>query len=633
MEVVKSVAEFEALKGKDLEVFFDVDLVNLKDVDFANVKSLKFKDGCHAVFNKSKNIPADTDVSNCARVDFLECDLNKVSSLKFKDNSQVTFYGIKKLPADIDVSKCDFVSFRGCDLKGVNKLDFADNSAVDLSYSTNLDSCLDGDFKKCNTVWLCGCDLENFKQSKKLKFKDMSGVVFSKTGAPNIVMPTGLSRISVQETVLPEELDVSTCSAVVFDGCNMASVKDVLRFRKASRISLDGAYNFQNCLDFDFSVCSYVDLSGCNLSTVSPIFGDGAAVRLNNTALSNSIQLDNCCSVDFSGSRIPFAYKFNDGAEVIFEGCKSFPSSMYVSNCSVVNFNNCNLSGVYFVDGFKEGVNINFEGAALPDKIVFPKDSIVNLAGAKKFPSDLNFKLCDTVRMDGCDFSRVNSLIFGAKTKHNLKDVAAMPAILEFLESDTVDLSDCDLSNVKSMKFKKGAVVNMRGATLPRRWDVSGYDDVTFDNVHAGSDVEIKFRDKKQYRKFKNECFSYSAKTMIKGKRTTNHIGTKILLGAAALMASSIVLPRACDSFDNNETGDGKSRTEETRVGNGGKKDDDTADFGKEEEKVRTRIKIKRNKERSRRNGERETLPVETEEQTKAEIEKILKEYYGKDRR
>jgi hypothetical protein len=184
------------------------------------------------------------------------------------------------------------------------------------------------------------------------------------------------------------------------------------------------------------------------------------------------------------------------------------------------------------------------------------------------------------------------------------------------------------------MKFKKGAVVNLQGAKLPKKWDVSGYDGVTFEKVIAGSDTEIIFKDKKQARKFKKECLNYSAKTVIKGKRNTKNMGGKILLATGALIAASILVPRACDGVTNtDETGDGKSKTEDTRVGNGSKKDDDTADFKEQEEKVRTRIKINRNKERARRNGDSETLPVETEDQTKAEIEKILKQYYEPDGR
>ena len=573
MVTVKTLDEFNALSGTDLEVFFEMDTVNLNGLDFSKVKNLKFKDGAKVLFHKIDNLPKDTDVSMCSQVGFVECNLSNLTDLSFNDGAGVVVRECSNLPKNIDVSKCNIVKFLKCDMAGVNKFQFKDASYVVFESATNLDDCLDYDFTKCKKVELFGCDLEN----ANLRFRD---------GA----------KVNLMNSNLPADLDVSKCDSVDLSKCNLANVKK-LQFKRGSHIVLAEAYNFNHCMDFDFRLSPYVDLSGCILDGVNPLFGNGSAVVLRGATLPKSMDVSKCVSVDFSGCNVQYDYKFADDADIIFAGCVGLPSTLNVSRCSMVDFSKCDVSNCYFSGGFKEGANIILSEANLPNTMIFPKDCTVNFSKVKKFPQKLVLTNCKIAEFKDCDLSGVSLLALGSDTSHNLKDATAMPKVLEFLNSDNVDLSGCDLSNVTSIKFKEGAVVDLTGAKLPKVWDVSDYKDVQFRGANASGVTKVTFRDRKQSREFKNMVSGYSATSTFKGQSTKNlnNGGTFAKFLITAVVAGGIVATCYHSGNDDNENNNNGNGNENTSVDAGSK--------------VSIAEKIKNFKEWCKKRGDKVTHP------------------------
>ena len=222
--IVHSREEFEALKGENLKVSFDADVVDLRDCDLSKVETIKFKEGAKVDLSYSNNLSEHLDVSMCDKVDLSKCDLSYVE-LKFKEGAEVNL-SYSRLPKDLDVSMCDKVDMGGCDLEGLN-LKFKEGAEVDLSYS-RLPK--DLDVSMCDKIDLSMCDLEELK----LKFRE--GAFVELRWAKN----------------LPEVLDLSMCDKVDMGGCALSSVKEIKFKDKEQQMKfMKGVENFNGKVIFD----------------------------------------------------------------------------------------------------------------------------------------------------------------------------------------------------------------------------------------------------------------------------------------------------------------------------------------------------------------------------------------------
>ncbi len=173
--IVHSREEFEALKGENLKVSFDADMVDLSWCDLSKVETIKFKEGAKVDLSYSKNLPEHLDVSMCAKVDLSKCDLSYVE-LKFKEGAEVNL-SYSKLPRDLDVSMCDKIDLSMCDLEEL-KLKFSEGAEVNLGFSSNFSK--DLDVSMCSRVDMRDCDLSGVRvitfKDKEQEMKFMKGV-------------------------------------------------------------------------------------------------------------------------------------------------------------------------------------------------------------------------------------------------------------------------------------------------------------------------------------------------------------------------------------------------------------------------------------------------------------------------
>ena len=156
---------------------------------------------------------------------------------------------------------------------------------------------------------------------------------------------------------LPKELDLSMCSKVILEGCDL-SVVEKIKFREDAEVDLSGAKSFPE--ELDVSMCSMVKLCHCNLSRVKKI-------------------------------------KFREGGVLSLSGAYVFPKELDVSMCSKVYLNGCNLKGV--------------------EKIKFREGAEVYLSHAYNFPKELDLSMCSKVNLSCCDLEGVERIKFKDKAQ------------------------------------------------------------------------------------------------------------------------------------------------------------------------------------------------------------------------
>ena len=146
---------------------------------------------------------------------------------------------------------------------------------------------------------------------------------------------------------MPENLDVSMCSRIVFDVCEFNNVKG-LKFREKSVVWFEDVTNLPS--DLDVSKCSLVNFCRSDFSRVKELkFGDGAEVCFNeitNVPLKLDVSMCSFVSMDSYDFRKSANLKFRDGAKVDLRFAQNLPEDLDFSMCSKVNLQWCNLRGV-----------------------------------------------------------------------------------------------------------------------------------------------------------------------------------------------------------------------------------------------------------------------------------------------
>ena len=211
-------ASVELLNVTDLPAEVDVSKcakVQFDDIDLHSFQQMKFAQGADVSF-RATELPQNIDVSECDKVTFEYTDASHLKCLEFKENSSVSFdvFGSLlndrkkyRLPDNLDVSPCAKVVFNSYDLSGGKHLKFKDGA--DVSFMNSIELPDDLDVANCSKVNFRGCDLMHLN---KMHFNNAEFVDFSDIKS------------------YPQELDVSNCQSVYF----AENVSDVM-FQKSKK--------------------------------------------------------------------------------------------------------------------------------------------------------------------------------------------------------------------------------------------------------------------------------------------------------------------------------------------------------------------------------------------------------------
>ena len=146
---------------------------------------------------------------------------------------------------------------------------------------------------------------------------------------------------------LPKELDLSMCSKVILEGCDL-SVVEKIKFREDAEVDLSGAKSFPE--ELDVSMCSMVKLCHCDLSRVKKIkFREGGVLSLSGAyVFPKELDVSMCSKVYLNGCNLKGVekIKFREGAEVYLYRAQNLPKDLDVSMCSKVNLKECDLTGI-----------------------------------------------------------------------------------------------------------------------------------------------------------------------------------------------------------------------------------------------------------------------------------------------
>ena len=261
------------------------------------------------------------------------------------------------------------------------------------------------------------------------------------------------AKVSLEDSTLPKNLDVSMCSYINLNSCDLSGIRE-LKFREGAFVGMSRAMNLPK--DLDVSMCSCIDLSDCDLSGIREL-------------------------------------KFRDGAEVILSKATNLPKDLDVSMCSRVDLSDCDLSGIRELK-FREGAE-------------------VILSKATNLPSDLDFSMCSKVNLSGCDLGNVSDLKFREGAEVILSKATNLPSGLDVSMCSKIGLNYCDLSKFTNLKFREGAFVGMsRAMNLPEKLDVSTCSRIIWERGVLSGVCELKFRDKKQKDEFLEDVGDFDGK-------------------------------------------------------------------------------------------------------------------------
>ncbi len=286
---------------------------------------------------------------------------------------------------------------------------------------------------------------------------------------------------------LPQNFDISGCSKVILNCCNLDNVKKI-----------------------DFSNADFVYLSNCGEINVENVkFKAGSNVHLSEIKkFSKGLDLSMCDDVKLDFCDLAYVEKldFKEGAKVELFHIKNMPSEIDVSMCDEVKFSYLDLANVKDIK-FKDGAK-------------------VWLSNVSSLPEDLDLSMCDEVTLIECDLSNIKDIKFKDGAKVWLKDVEGLPEDLDLSVCNNVSLRNYDLRGIKELKFKKGASVHFSNMKLPDVLDLSMCSFVSFSGHNFDGVKEVRFKNKWQRKKF----FSNIEEQQFSGEVVyTGELKTKIL--------------------------------------------------------------------------------------------------------
>lgn len=409
VDTVKSKAEFDAIKGNNLAVYYDNDNVDLSEFYLDRVAVFYFKDKASVTVTNKKVMPKYFDVSNCYRLNFRNCDVSDVEEFKFKEGAIVTFATVKGLRDNIDFSNCKEVSLFALDLANLNNLKFRKGAHLWVNNCPVLPDSFDAS----------NCDVVGF-----------DGV-----------------------TKMPKVLDLSNVRVVNISNCDMEGVEEI-KFGKGAKVKF---YNVKNLsAKMDTSMCENVEFAYEHYDEQGKLFNEAKDEK--ETIKTEVLDFSNCKNVDLEGADLKGVkeIKFMKGASVNLRFAKNLPKTLDFSECEIVDMFRANLKGVRDMK-FGEGSIIDLCDCNLRSlkNLVFPANSNVDLSWSKNINSTLDVSLCKEVNLCRCDLRRVKDLkLLHERTWLNIAYAKNLPRYLDFTNCSYVKMVGADFRGVREIKLK-----------------------------------------------------------------------------------------------------------------------------------------------------------------------------------
>ncbi len=174
--------------------------------------------------------------------------------------------------------------------------------------------------------------------------------------------------------------------------------------------------------------------------------------------------------------RIKFTEAFMD---IDLSNATNLHGDLDFSLCGSVNLSGCDLSGV--------------------DSIKLKDGADLYLGEAQNIPKTLDISKCHKIVLSNCDLSQVN-LKFAPDSVVHFGHVSNFPKDLDVSMCDEPHFAGCDVLGVKNLKFKENSFVFFWSTqNLPEELDVSMCRKIYFYDCDLSSVKRIKFKDRAQF--------------------------------------------------------------------------------------------------------------------------------------
>jgi uncharacterized protein YjbI with pentapeptide repeats len=281
-DVVLSQAEFVSNADLDLSRF---NYTELRGFDFSIVGNVIFRKGGKIDFQESI-ITKDMDFLSLSEINLSECNLRALNTLQLGKKKKATLAHVKYLPETLDVSQVEDLDLSACDLSHVGVLKFKENGAVNLFGCQGINK--KTVFSKLKKVCLSCCDLAEFK---KIEFGKNSQVYLTKVkNLPAVLNISSVERLDLGRNELtkmknlrfakgsfislygienmPGNLDFTPCARVELYESNLSNLGQLI-FGKNTEVDLCRA---KLPRIVDVSSCSKVVFGGCNVTAVRRLY-------------------------------------------------------------------------------------------------------------------------------------------------------------------------------------------------------------------------------------------------------------------------------------------------------------------------------------------------------------------------
>lgn len=345
---IRCVVSFEGKRS-----MIDLSGLDLKMVAHLSVHNTRVS------FDKAKNIPPYTDLSDCSSIKFGECDLSRFSNFNFAWGTAVRFRKDYNFPNDTNFCNTHSVMFENCDLRRLDSVSIVKKGDFD---NVNLPDAIY--LYPHSEVRFTDCDFSTVKE-----MACTSGILYTK------------EIVFVNCSNLPKVLDLSMCENVVFNDTDLKGVEKI-KFCIGRRICLSGAYNFPEVLSFPpLTNFNSVCLNDCDLIGVKKLeFSPKTDVEFERAKnLPENLDLSNCYHVDLTEADLAGVknIKFAEGAVVVLRKAKNLPEFLDFSMCEQVYLDDTSLKNVKKIkfESKEQEKNIlkdvNYKGRTICDNSIF----------------------------------------------------------------------------------------------------------------------------------------------------------------------------------------------------------------------------------------------------------------------
>ncbi len=349
------------------------------DVNF-NKHPLRFAPDAIVELRNCSNLGADTDFSNCARLQCVKTDVSALNVLKIQDGGELRLHSQQDKPIVVDVAHLAKVDLYRVKVGQAQKWKFDDGANIALEFVDNLK----GEFYANHYAKLLieNCDVKNLtfqlNEPHELVFKNVSNL---QNEIPNIPF---------------HEAD----KVVLYD-CDLLCSWD-MRFKKGSQISID----FQSGLippTLDVSECAEVGLYNLHRYAQPLQFARHAKVAFYRSTLPKHVDVSRCAQVSFY--KVDAAQtehlNFADNAKVEVLEINAWPKIFDASQVRCLKYEDCSLDG--------------FRGVLIGDNM-----QALQLDNVSDLPKTLDLKQTSLILMQNISASELGTLIVNSTYQRDM---------------------------------------------------------------------------------------------------------------------------------------------------------------------------------------------------------------------